>query len=425
MDVLDKYRKQIEELIEVDPFHCKKSPLALRACVGNNSGVNIFSRDCFLLEGYNDAVKFMMSALLRKEATMDTIIYPFLFCCRHAIELSLKILLKNFIVIYKIQNKIKTEDAFTQSINETLKTHSIHDLSDKLEEFKAQNKEINKELTRNAFLFEFVKDYFFDADGDSFRYTFKRNWTDINLERITLVDVGVFFEKFKILSETFDQLINIFSSWLFTQYYKGSYTKNLTREDLEAISKKLPTYSEWTPEVYSKMVDMIGKEYDISKKEATKAIELIEHHYQFSANIGHEIKFKDLKEDTIIRLATLLEHEKHKTEVEVGAFSPESDLMELYRENIIAIPREDILILLTFCDMGTPMFDRDYVCEDLDYLYKEIEKDPPVPFEEIDRICCILKNGQIRKAFKKCGQTTYLKWHDKYIQPLIEKDESV
>lgn len=44
---MEIYNKEIvDKLIQLNPFNNVISPIKLRACVGNNSGVNVYSRDC-------------------------------------------------------------------------------------------------------------------------------------------------------------------------------------------------------------------------------------------------------------------------------------------------------------------------------------------------------------------------------------------
>ena len=58
---MEIYNKEIvDKLIQLNPFNNVISPIKLRACVGNNSGVNVYSRDCSILDGYNDAVKILV-----------------------------------------------------------------------------------------------------------------------------------------------------------------------------------------------------------------------------------------------------------------------------------------------------------------------------------------------------------------------------
>ena len=83
------------EVLKLNPYKNHISPIMYRACVGNNSGVNVHSRDCSIIDGYKESVDILMQHVKDKTATVDTVVYPLLFCCRHSIELTLKVLIKN------------------------------------------------------------------------------------------------------------------------------------------------------------------------------------------------------------------------------------------------------------------------------------------------------------------------------------------
>ena len=410
----------VKKLIHLNPFNSAISPIKLRACVGNNSGVNVYSRDCSIIDGYNDAVNILIDSILNRNATIDTIVYPLLFCCRHSIELSLKTLLKNFVVIYKKQNRLKNTDKFIESVISSSKGHDIDKLARKLQEFKLKNKEIQKALIERDYLFDFIKDYYFDINGDSFRYTFKKNLKDINLDKIRLVDVGILYKKFQILSQDLNYLINYYSFWLNSQYYKETYTKNLTRNDLEFIARNIPPYEKWGDEEFITAKEAILKKFEISNSEFSKALELIKNHYQFSAYINREIKFKNLNEETIISIAQFIkDHKNEKCNINNNEDFFKENLVEEGIKLITTLPHEDILILLTFCEFCTPCSDGNYVCEDLELIYKSLSDDFNTPDYDICKICYKFASGKIRNAFEKCGQTTYINWFDKYIQNII------
>lgn len=413
-------KELVEKLIRINPFNDVISPTYLRACVGNNSGVNVHSRDCSIIDGYNDAVNILMDSILYHNATIDTIIYPFLFCCRHSLELSLKTILKNFVVIYNKQNKLKGTDKFVDSVRATLKEHDIDKLASKLLEFKEKNKEIQKTLNEREYLFDFFKDYYFDIYADSFRYTFKKNLKDINLDEIRLVDVGVLYKKFQILSQDLNYLINYYSFWLNSQYYKGNYTKNLIRNDLEFIAKNIPPYEKWGTEEFVTAKKAILKKFDISSSEFSKALELIKNHSQFSAYINREIKFKNLNEETIISIAKFIrDHKNEKYNIGNNENFFKENLIEEGVKFITTLPHEDVLILLTFCEFCTPCSDGNYVCEDLELIYKSLSDDLNTPDYDICKICYKFASGKIRNAFEECGQITYLDWFDKYVKNII------
>lgn len=85
-----------------------------------------------------------------------------------------------------------------------------------------------------------MKDYFFDVDGDAFKYE-----TDIN-GNSHMITHGINSISIDISEEKFNKLMPIFDSLIFELYYLckeykiGTFTKNLSREDIMNIASALP-----------------------------------------------------------------------------------------------------------------------------------------------------------------------------------------
>ncbi len=423
---------QIGDILKLDPFKDYVSAYRLRACVGDNSGVSVNSRDCSIIDGYKESVDFMIKHIDNGEAVIDTEVYPFLFCCRHSVELSLKVFIKNMLIIYKIKNDIKTEDDFTLKINDILKKHDIKELRETIDLFYVVDDEIRKTISKIKYFNKCIKDYYFDTDGDVFRYTFKRNQKDVNLKKVRLIDIGVFYTKYKYLMEKLDTLINSFCYWLSQQYYGETYTKKLNRKQIGQISKLLPNKKLWTSNDFSIAKKNICIKFNLSNNDFSKAINIIKNHYLFSLNIGVELKFKDIKENTFKELGKLIQNHKNLDSVKLKEDKHIFDFTEankysyfkesFYDEGlkfIAKLPDKEKFALLVFYDMSYRCIDGDYQCEDLDYLYKYWESTPVGDDYILEKITDISINGKIKNAFKKCGQRTYLKWFNKYISKIV------
>lgn len=85
--MLKSYSKKV--ILSTNPFEKWLSPEYMRACVGNNSGINVNFRDYSIIDGYKSAVEFLMKKVKDQTAITDIIVFPILFCCRHSVELSL------------------------------------------------------------------------------------------------------------------------------------------------------------------------------------------------------------------------------------------------------------------------------------------------------------------------------------------------
>ena len=415
------------KVLKLNPYKNHISPIMYRACVGNNSGVNVHSRDCSIIDGYKESVEILMQHVKDKTATVDTVVYPLLFCCRHSIELALKVLIKNFLVIYRRKYDIKTSDTMIEDIKKILKTHDILNLVDCLKKFMKVDVEIDKILNEMNPVLDSLDDYAFDTDGDTFRYTYKRNWTDTNLEDIGLIDLGIFYEKYKIISKSFDYLINNFCTYLNDLYHK-TFTTKLNRNQIEEISKKLPPVALWKSDEFDRTLNTICNEYAISKTDLSKAIDLIKSHYLFCNNIGLERKFKTISEPTFEKFRVfLMNHINRKrkrttdtpyydiTEHESYSYFDES-FEEEGGHLINELPNEELCTLETFYEYSCSYYNGNYLCEDIDWLYEDINNNLlDMKVNILYDICFCIINKKLRQAFADCGQLSYVSLFDKYL----------
>lgn len=202
------------ELLKLNPYEDYISPLEIRACVGDNSGVNEADRDCNIIDGYKRSVDILIQHIIPLETPADVLVYPLLFCCRHSVELYLKLLIKQFLTIYRRKYNIKTDDKTTETIKGSLKTHDISKLVECLLTFAKMDVTIEERFNEIKPVFDSLIDYAFDVDGDAFRYTNKKNWSDTNLKDIGLIDLGIFYNKYKVVSSCFDYLLYDFCAKL-------------------------------------------------------------------------------------------------------------------------------------------------------------------------------------------------------------------
>lgn len=118
-------------------------------------------------------------------------------------------------------------------------------------------------------------------------------------------NLGIFYKKYKIISKSFDYLINNFCTYLNDLYHK-TFTTKLNRNQIEEISKKLPPFALWKSDEFDRTLNSICNEYAISKTDLSKAIDLIKSHYLFCNNIGLERKFKAISEPTFEKFRIFL-----------------------------------------------------------------------------------------------------------------------
>ena len=416
-----------EELFTLNPFKDRISNTNYRACVGKNSGLSHNSRDCAIIDGYKENVDLLYKNMEKKNIWIDIGVYPFIFCCRHSIELSLKTILKNLMIIYKQKNNITTRNDYLCKVENVCKQHDIKSLYNELILFKEFQNEIKEELSKFNRLEQCIKDYYFDIDGDSFRYTFKRNLEKTNLEDVQIIDIGLLYWKYNKLMKFFDYLINSFSKQLLIDYTK-TYTQHLSRSRLEKLSFDVKDISVWTKKEIIQNKKELCLKYQISSSEFDKALDKIKNNYSFCTNLGIEKKFKNLTEDFFVKLGDVYkwyikkESSKLPTE-EMGLDIFESDkyspLSEAYfnycLEKADSLSDEEKRIMLTFYEVTSTPIDGGYLCEDIDWLYNSWEEMLSDDCYIAEKIDCMICDKRLRKALEMCGQITYLQWFDKYV----------
>lgn len=417
-----------EDLFKADPFKNPVSSIHLRACVGSNSGVSQNSRDCILIDGYTKTVDLLFADIKKKDLWIDEGVYPFVYCCRHSIELALKTVLKNLIIIYKCKNKILTRNDYICHVEEVCKKHDIQSLYNEIISFNDFQKEIKNELCHFIYFEDCIKDYYFDIDGDNFRYTFKRNLYDTNLQDITIIDIGLLYWKYKKLMVFLDQLINVFSSQLYTDYSK-THTSNLSRSQIEKLSLDLKGFLTLSEDDMKQLKLNLCKKYSISQSEFDKAVHLIKNHYSFSVNLGIENKFKDLSPTYFIKLGEIQKVQIKKDAAEkllpgqmsiditkLDDFSPFSKEYFYCRIQVAnTLSENEKRATLTFYEVTSHPINGDYQCEDIDFIYNSWDTSSLNDDYIAEKIDCLLRNNRMEKALLKCGQITYLKWFYQYV----------
>lgn len=419
------------ELLKLNPYEDYISPLEIRACVGDNSGVNEADRDCNIIDGYKRSVDILIQHIIPLETPADVLVYPLLFCCRHSVELYLKLLIKQFLTIYRRKYNIKTDDKTTETIKGSLKTHDISKLVECLLTFAKMDVTIEERFNEIKPVFDSLIDYAFDVDGDAFRYTNKKNWSDTNLKDIGLIDLGIFYNKYKVVSSCFDYLLYDFCAKL-NDLYHGTFTKKLNRIQIEEISKKLPPVKDWKSNEFGCILNNIRNEYALSKNDLSEAISLIKKHYLFCNNIGLEQKLKTISESTFEKLRAFLAAHRNTDRVDITEphFYEASELRNQFNFSesffedgislIYDLPTDELCVLATFYEYSRAYYNGSYFCEDLDWLYEDTKQDLPSDKEHIFYgLCICIITGKLRQAFKDCGQLSYVALFDKYLAETV------
>ena len=289
----------------------------LRAAVGVNGGYC----ESIIIDGYNEAVNVLFRSTLYQEGNdtiaADSAVYPIIFCARHSIELCLKWLLRQIchIKIIKENKNIYIKSKTTTSeddrnayldqlenkwkgleIDKKTKTHNLKMLCDLICEYYRVDTKIKKSFD---IILPYLCDYFIDPSGDVFRYWNNTEGTP-NLESkdIELISLDIFKIKYDILYKKFIELIYFVNSVKIALDRTNTFTKTLSRWQIEEIAKKLPPKSAWEndlPIIKQQIMD----DYSLSSREFGETLNIIKSHREFCVYIGMEIQFKNFSDSSI------------------------------------------------------------------------------------------------------------------------------
>ena len=306
----------------------------------------------------------------------DPMVYPIIFCARHSIELCLKWLLRQILNIKIIKenkklfinyrNVTNEEDSIgysTQIENKwkylddqiNFNIHDIKKLCDLICEYYEIDVSIKKYFN---IILPYLSDYFIDPAGDVFRY-----WSDSsgtpNLESrdIRLISLDIFKVKYDIIYKKLLELFYIVNEVKIAIERTDTFTKKLSRWQIEEIAKRLPQRGSWKKELPA-IKKQIMDEYGLSSREFSEALDIIKEHREFCVYIGMEIQFETFSDTSIKNYVQL-----------VNGSLGEDKICNLLSFN-------DYILLMTFFDITGRVTDDNgfpYFSEQLDCVYTDFK----------------------------------------------------
>lgn len=404
-------------ILELNAFEdYDKVDIDMRACIGDNTGINEKQRDESIYSGFKSVVNCIYKNTKNHKLIIDEVIYPYLYCCRHAIELILKQNIKYILGLYDIK-KIKYEK------EKCLSEHDIKELVECLIRISKIDKRLYEPLKAhedniNALLSEL----YIDEKGDTFKYTFSLK-DEVHFENKRIVAMNIIQHKFICVTDILDYVTRLVYE-LISEYKIGTYTNNLSRSDIEDIAKELPFIEEFSTQKFDEVKKKIIDKYCISNREFSNAVNIIKQHREFSQYIGNELKFGDLEEEDFKNLVSAMnlysQSDRNIKSNEMGVI--EFKEIEYKREINPAyefatrISKDKLKIFMSFIEISM----NGYYSEELDNLYNKV-KDIYVRDDYMINKCCYNSYKKLMKGFSKCGQLTYAKWLYQYYN--IEKEE--
>ncbi len=442
----DRYEIIRRCYLKSSPYNEAAYDQQFTACVGDNGD---YGQDT-ICDGFCDAVQLLLRSLMRPDGgTADSLVYPILFCVRHSIELYLKDVYNSIQYIYgakthrdafiKLQKlrrvgcrvsqrleiyngqlnpqglsgpideatapavqkkadvltrrkeliEARIAELYYQCFHEAepdVYTHDLKDLKEKIlsiyqidERIKAAFDPVLPYLTH----YEDI-----DPHGDAFRYLFSREGEPhLKKNRIRLVNLLAVGFQHEEIKRIFDDM-----RWLLyhmrKEYETGTFTRDLSREQLADISKMLPPPQEFAGKIKG-IKEEVKARYGIGSNKFNEALALIRRNREFSCNMGKELVFSQLSESTL----------KIFGECAAG----QRDWKQAAKE----ISFDELCLLFTFSDIsGWRYMDRGlaYYSENLLDLYRNKKWEHRISQHDINPKAEI---GHVIEGMIKCGQKTY------------------
>ena len=374
------------------------------ACVGNNGGTDNFG----IREGFKRSVNLLINAVKHGESE-DELIYPIVYNARHSIELSLKIIIQNILCIYEIKSI-----RFDETDKKKIYTHDIKVLDSIITKYYNVDKRIVEFYDKAS---SYLKDYFFDVNGDAFKYEADHKGNP------HMITHGISSISIDILEEKFNKLMPIFDSLIFELYYLckeykiGTFTKNLSREDIMNIASALPERNKWQESCFVDARDNIKAEYKIGSKEFSEALNIIQNHREFCVLIGMEKVLGNISEDELREYAHLVisMEEYQKENNSQGRLSEKTrkeflwaiqDRGQKRKKLSDRISDTTLSYLMTFREYGKSMSYFSEKAEDIFSYMQGLDLNRMDTLKKVEKldIC-----KQILFGMKICGQVTYQK----------------
>jgi len=367
------------------------------ACVGNNGGTDNYD----ILIGFRKSVEVLIDSV-KQGASEDTLIYPILYNARHSVELSLKLIIERIFEIYDIKMKV------IDPTDKKTFTHDIKTLDSIILKYYGVDKRIYELYHK---VVGYLADYFFDVDGDAFKYDTDHNGNYHMIKHgISSISIDIFEGKFDELMRLFDDMIYNLNR-ICDEYKVRTFTKTLSREDIKNIAHLLPKCELWINEEFEVKRKEIKSEYGVSSRELSDAINMIKMHREFCVLINLEIQIGAIPVNELTDYANLvLEIEKFNIENKQNrSFSKESLFKIQEKERLRkrlseGITDSTITYLMTFREFGRCM---ECYSEKFDVIHAYFESSDLNRSDSIKKLSKIDACKSVIFGMERCGQITY------------------
>jgi hypothetical protein len=374
-------------IIRENPMFRAGGDYHLNACVGNNGFPDIHTYQL----GYHEAVISLIKAIKQHSYNSDSLIYPILFCARHAVELFLK---KQIYILSDVKAITLNRNSEKMLLNE-------HCLGSLWCEFKKLSK-IDKRYEDYVEELETYIDYFCEVDdtGQTFRYPL-----DIEGERhlteFGCINIGIFGDKYVLMYKIIEELVYL-TDYIKIEYKQKTFVKGLSREQIIEIARMIPERHNWRSNDFTKAKEDVLAIYDISSRTFSKVLDMIQDHREFASYIGLELPLDEIGVDELKIFIDLFT--KHRKRFDTDDYT---DIINDYpREVCEKLSPDNIYALSAIFDISFfDLFSEEY---DPDVQRKKDRGDAfIIVFSDLNASRGIVLK-HIREGLKRLGQKTLL-----------------
>lgn len=264
-------------------------PTWANACVGNNGSPGNWE----YAKGFSSAANLLIDQVLQSHGVqypVDEFIYPVCFNMRHSVELRLKGAIQQLQKLTEIKGG-NLEFDYSGSHDIWKIWTFFYDNSMAIDErYEKINNKLELKISDIAEV---------DPTGQTFRYPISSE-SQKHLVDTPLINFLNLKIHFNALESELDKLHRL-NKYLIDEYSYKSFTKHLSRNRLNILAKRLPGRITWLNGSFASVKEEIKHSFDISSRELSSAIKIIENHYEFAPFIGLLPPIKGVTEKEIIQ----------------------------------------------------------------------------------------------------------------------------
>lgn len=261
-----------------DPFFRLTGDSEWNACIGPQGHEENY------VDGYMEAAMYLSQVVLEKSLhiSRDTLVLPILYNTRHAIELTLKFLMKQ---LY--------EEGFLHAPPKS--NHKIHEHFEALERGRLGDSQMRELIKHLSPFVESLAEI--DDDGQQLRYAIDQSG-QASLKNRPLANLQVIRSSLVELSDILKRL-KTRTQALCDEHKTGTFTAACSRSDLKAMAELLIAFPERRGTEYEQLRRDLKIRYGLGNKTLLDAIVVIEDNRELGSLLGKEFALKQLSDEKV------------------------------------------------------------------------------------------------------------------------------